>query len=261
MRIVMVVVAALSFTASCADGGGSGEQLASVRRDAAPLAPSGAQPDTETAATTGVSVVGEGSASGTPDILRATVGVEVIRPTVDEALSVANQRATAVIDAVIDHGVDEQDIQTTQLSMRPRFEEPQPHGGSPSVEGYVASNLVEIEISDIDSAGEVLQAVADAGGDATRIRDVSFALEDDEHLLEAARRAAFQDARDKAEQYAALAGRDLGQLMAIVERTTPPSPFPEFRGRAALDEAGAAPPVQPGQQEVVVRVEARWSLD
>lgn len=261
MRIVTIALATLLLTTSCADGDtGSADQSVDSQQQAAPAAQLAARPGSETAATPGVSVVGEGRVSGTPDTLRATVGVEVVRSTVDEALSVANERAAAVIDAVIGQGVAEKDIQTRDVSVRPRFAEPTEDGGRPSIEGYVASNLVEVKIRDVDAAGDVLQAVAEAGGDATRIRGVSFALEDNQQLLEAAREAAFQDARDKADQYAALADRELGRLVAISEQTTTPAPVEQFREGRAAEQALAAPPVQPGQQEVVVRVQARWSL-
>lgn len=261
MRTLTIALAVLLLTSACADGEDTGARSTSDRAQPAGVrAAAGPGPDGSPAP--GVSVVGEGRVSGTPDTLRATVGVEVVRPTVDEALSAANERAAAVIDAVTGQGVDEEDIQTRDVSVRPRFADPPEGEGERTIEGYLAANLVEIRIRDLDAAGAVLQAVAEAGGDATRIRGVSFALEDNQQLLEAAREAAFQDARDKAAQYAALADRELGALVAVWEQTATPPPGERFaEGHAAPGQAAAAPPVEPGQQEVVVRVEARWSLD
>lgn len=261
MRILTIALAAMLLMASCVDGDGSGDESTTAARQQ-PVAQAAAEPGSEAAAPSGVSVVGEGRVSGTPDTMRATVGVEVVRPTVDEALSVANERAAAVIDAVVGQGVAEEDIQTRDVSVRPRFAEPPEPRSEPTIEGYVASNLVEIKIRDVDGAGEVLQAVADAGGDTARIRGVSFALEDNQQLLEVAREAAFEDARTKAQQYAALADRQLGGLIAVSEHTTTPPPVERFaEGGAAVERDVAEPPVQPGQQEVVVRVQTRWRLD
>lgn len=59
-----------------------------------------------------------------------------------------------------------------------------------------------------------------------------------------------------------LSGRELGALVAISEHTTTPPPAERCaEGGAAAEPVVPAPPVQPGQQEVVVRVQARWSLD
>lgn len=196
MRILTIALAAMLLMAPCADDDGSGDRpTTAARQQAPPLAPGGADPGTQAAAPSGVSVVGEGRVSGTPDTLRVTVGVEVVRPTVDEALSVANERAAA-------------------------------------------------------------------GGDAARMRGVSFALEDNQPMLEAAREAAFEDARTKAQHYAALADRELGALVAVSEHTTTPPPVERFaEGGAAAERPVPQPPLQPGEQEVVVRVQTRWSLD
>lgn len=261
--MLTIALAAMLLMASCADDDGSGGGPTTAdRQQAPPLAQAAAEPGTQAAAPSGASVVGEGRVAGTPDTLRATVGVEVVRPTVDEALSVANERATAVIDAVAGQGVAEEDIQTRDVSVRPRFAEPPEPGGEPTIEGYVASHRLEIKVRDVDGAGEALQAVADAGGDATRIRGVSFALEDNQPMLEAARQAAFEDARTKAQQYAALADRELGALVAVSEQTTTPPPVEQLaEGGAAAQRPVPQPLIQPGEQEVVVRVQTRWSLD
>lgn len=264
MRILTFAAAALLLVGTACASDDDESSSSGADAAAAPAAQSlAAQSGPNAAAPPGVSVVGEGRVTGTPDTLRATVGVEVTRPAVDAALATANERATAVIAAVRDQGVAEEDIQTRDVSIRPQHGEPRPEGGQPSIEGYVASNLVEVKIRQIDRAGAVLQAVADAGGDSTRIHGVSFTLEDNQQLLEAAREAAFADARAKAEQYAELAGSDLGGLVAVSEQTTNRPPAQQFGGSEAARDAVAAPapPVEPGQQEVSVRVEARWNLD
>ena len=48
-------------------------------------------------------------------------------------------------------------------------------------------------------------------GDATWINSVSYSIEDDSQLVKDARARAFQDAKNRAEQYAQLSGLTLGQ--------------------------------------------------
>ncbi|MBB3036008.1 SIMPL domain-containing protein [Hoyosella altamirensis] len=203
----------------------------------------------------GVSVVGSGRVTGQPDTLRATVGVEVERSTVQEALDDANAAAQSVIDAVRGAGVEPEDTQTSTFSITPGYDRPEP-GEPPQIRGYVVSNQLEIKIRELDSAGAVLQAATGAAGDDARIHGVQFSLEDNEALLEAARERAFVDARTRAEHYADLADRNLGDIVSISEELSAPPPSV----RAQEAQFDGLVPIEPGEVEVEVNVSARWSL-
>lgn len=206
----------------------------------------------------GITVVGHGRVSGEPDTLRATVGVHVVRPDVDEAFTVASTAAERVMTALQEHGVAEDDIQTREFSVRPE-REGRPDQ-APVVTGYVVRNLVEATVRDIDQTGDILAAVAAAAGDDARVEGLSFSLADNDEQLRGARERAFRDARQKAEHYAELAAATLGELIAITEISSdvpPPVPLPE----RAADAAAGAPPVMPGQQQVDVRIQATWTLE
>jgi uncharacterized protein YggE len=209
----------------------------------------------------GVTVVGTGEVSGKPETLRARVGVEVTEPGVQAALDAANTAADKVLGALRDAGVADEDLQTAELSVRPQREPPR-EGEPPKVTGYVATNRVSVTITQIDQAGQILQAAAEAGGDAARIAHVRFALEDDTELLKQARQRAMQKAQAKASQYAELAEADLGEVISISEQVTGRPPVPQQFGgdAAALAQEGGAPPVEPGEQDVSVRVEVNWAL-
>jgi uncharacterized protein len=250
-RVVLALVALVALSA-CQDG-------ATPARVATPAAPA----STETAviqagaAPEGITVSGRGAARGEPDTLRATVGVHVVRPDVEQAFDDAATAAERVVDAVRDHGVAEEDIQTREVSVSPE-QEHRPDG-STTTRGYVVRNLVEVVVRDLDRAGELLAAVADVAGDDARIEGLHLSLEDNEALLRAAREQAVDDARRKAEHYAELAGAGLGALIDLTEVTAelpPPIAVPE----SAADEQRAAAPVMPGQQEIGVQVRATWSL-
>lgn len=208
-----------------------------------------------------VTVSGEGVTTGTPDVLRATIGVEVTEEEVRQALATANERAAAVITALEDAGVVPEDIQTSELTVRRERPHPGPEPparAGPEERRTVVRNLVEARIRDVDQAGDILQGAVDAGGDVAHVRHVGFEFEDDDQLLDEARQRAFEDARRKAEQYAELAGRDLGPLVSLEEHpgrggpVAPPVP----------DEAGGqAVPLEPGSSELTVRITAVWSLE
>ncbi|MDY7099639.1 MAG: SIMPL domain-containing protein [Actinomycetota bacterium] len=228
---------------------------APVSANPAPSAPLAPQAAAQAVDEVGVTVTGEGRITATPDTARVVLGVEVQRPDVATAFADANATAQAVIDALVATGVAEEDIQTRELSIREQ-REPVAEGEFEIV-GFVVSNLVEVTIDDLDAAGDVLTAAVDAGGDDLRLRRFELLVEQDSDQVRAARDAAFADARQRAEQYAALAGRELGELVEIREVISP-GPIPIDGGAVAED--AAAVPIQPGTEDVVVRIETRWEL-
>lgn len=212
----------------------------------------------DSAALEGVTVNGLGRVTGKPDVLRATVGVSVTRPTVQGALDAANAAADALLEALRNQGISSEDVGTRDFGVSPEFSYPE--NNLPQVTGYTVRNTVEAKLRDLGRVGEVLTAAVQAGGDAARVEGIGFMLEDNAALLQQARDAAFADARAKAEQYARLADRSLGGLLSVSEVTAVPPPIP-FEGRAGVEDAQTAPvPVAPGQQEVTVTVTTRWTL-
>lgn len=206
----------------------------------------------------GVTVEAVGTVEGTPDVLTALVGVEVEAADVDTAYTEGNQAAAAVRDALLDAGVDSDDVQTAHLSLGAR----QPRGPDDTADGYAARTRLRVQLRDLDAAGAVLDDAVSAAGDHATLQSLGFSLDDDSELVVAAREAAFAEAQAKAEQYAELAGRSLGELDGLSEAERPHTPFPEpMEGDVALDRAAeAAPPVEPGQEQIRVRIRATWAL-
>ncbi len=200
-----------------------------------------------------VTVVGSGQVQGVPDTLTADVGIEFTAPDVTAAMNQTNDRQQAVINAVTGAGVDRKDISTTEVSLQPQYES---SGGS--ITGYRADNSIRVKIHPTDSASHVLAVIVGAGGDATRINSVSYSIADDSQLVKDARARAFQDAKNRAEQYAQLSGLKLGKVISISEAAggAPPVMAPAPRGGAMPSNV----PLEPGQQTVSFSVTAVWQL-
>lgn len=197
-----------------------------------------------------VTVVGSGQVQGVPDTLTADVAIEFIAPDVSGALNQSSQRQQAVIDALVGSGIDRKDISTTQVSVQPQFTDS-------TISGYRAANAVKVKIRDTAKASQTLALIASTGGDATRINSVNYSIEDDSDLVRDARARAFDDAKNRAEQYAGLSGLHLGKVISISEQTggsTPPMPTP--MPRAAMADV----PLEPGQQTVDFSVTVIWEL-
>ncbi len=214
-------------------------------------APAGANPRQ-------VTVFGSGHVQGVPDTLTADVGIEFTAPDVTTAMNQTNDRQHAVIDALVGAGIDRKEISTTEVGLQPEYNNPEPNGTA-AITGYRATNSIEVKIHPPDAASRILALMVSAGGDATRIRSVSYSIADDSQLVKDARARAFNDAKSRAEQYAQLSGLRLGNVLSISEATdnaqvagAPPAP-PKAMPTAV--------PLEPGQQTVSFSVTAVWELD
>lgn len=206
----------------------------------------------------GISVSGTGKVTGTPDTLTMLFGVEVLADTVAEAVDRAAARADAVIAALEDAGVDEADIQTANYSINPRYDW---RNDEQVLLGYEVRNTVSAKIRDIPSAGATIDDVVDAGGDDVTVSGVSFSIEDNEELITAAREAAWNDARSKAEQLATLSDVGLGAPTTISESFSTSQPPIRYDEEIASEGADLATPIVPGEQEVAVMLQVEFDID
>jgi uncharacterized protein YggE len=201
-------------------------------------------------ATRQITVVGSGHAAGTPDILTADVSMQHTAADVTGAMNQTSERQQAVITALVNAGVDHKDIRTTGVSLQPQY-----GTDGTTIVSYQATNSIEVKIREIGSASQALALIISTGGNGTRVTSVRYAIDDDAQLMKDARARAFQDAKNQAEQYAQLSGRELGKVVSISDSGAPPVPPPV--PRSAMAEAV---PLEPGQQAVGSSVTVVWEL-
>ena len=209
-------------------------------------------------AVTGISVSGTGRATAEPDLVLLQLGIEVERSTVAAAREDAAASQQAILDALQANGVDEDDIQTVQLSVGTRYD--YSSDNERVLRGYNVSNVVSITLRGVEGASAVIDAAIAAGGNNVVVRDIAFAIDDPTELREAARRDAVEDARERASQLADAAGIKLGRPISIVE-----GGFTPFQQRgdddAAFDQAATATPIQAGELEILVRVNILYAIE
>ncbi|MEJ2739329.1 MAG: SIMPL domain-containing protein [Dehalococcoidia bacterium] len=208
----------------------------------------------------GIWVNGEGKATAVPDIAMLSVGVEAQEPTVDAARQKAATAMDNIMKVLNDKGVDKKDIQTQQFSVYPVWQWNREKEKQELV-GYQVTNMVSVKIRKIDTTGDVVDAVAVAGGDLVRINNISFTVDDQEPYLKEARDKAVKNAADKAEQLAGAAGVKLGNLIYMSEST---GSMPVIRDTYLKAEAAGAPPVQtpvsPGELEYSINVQMVYGM-
>lgn len=211
--------------------------------------------------TPSITVSGHGEVVVRPDTGFFDVGVQVTAPSVADARDRAATAADAVIKSVKANGVDEKDVQTSQLSIQPQYVYPQ-NGGEPRVTGYTVVNTITVKVRKLDSFSKVIDDATAAGGDSTLLQGLRFGLDDDKKALEQARELAVADAKEKAEQLAKLTGVKLGDPQSISEvNVQGPVPL-AYDSAAALPapRTGAATPIETGSGKVTLDVQVRWTI-
>ncbi|UXA17631.1 SIMPL domain-containing protein [Mycobacterium sp. SMC-4] len=199
-----------------------------------------------------VTVVGAGQVQGTPDTLTVSASTESLAQDATAAMNQTNEIAQQVIDALVELGVDRQDLSTTEASLQPQFG-PEDN----TITAYRATNSINITIRDLEQASDAIGLVVSTGGNAARVNSISYSIEDDSQLVRDARTRAFEDAQDRADQYAQLSGLNLGNVISISESAGPTPPIPMPGSPRALE---AAVPLEPGQQTVGFSVTVVWEL-
>jgi len=205
----------------------------------------------------GLWVNGQGEVTVTPDLATLWLGVEAQADTVTEARDQAMEAMYAVMDALTDNGVDEDDIQTQYFSIDQvtRWDDDEY-----IVIGYRVTNMVTAKIRDIDNVGTIIDAVAEAGGDLIRINNIAFSIDDPSEYYEEAREEAMADAKAKAEQLANLAGIELGKPTYISEGNIYPPVVYRDAGMAVPEE-GYPTPISPGEIELTLTIQVAYAIE
>jgi len=208
----------------------------------------------------GIWVTGTGEVSAVPDIVSLRLGIEATETSVDEAQTQAAEAMNTVMEALTSNGVAEKDIQTQYFSIRQvtkwdRDKEEE------VVIGYRVTNMVVAKIRDMDEVGTVIDAIAEAGGDLTRIDSIDFSIDDPSEYYDEAREEAMADAKAKAEQLASLAEVRLGKPTYVSESTYAPRVYPQVvMEMEVIAEVPPTTPISPGEAEISVIVQVSYAI-
>jgi uncharacterized protein YggE len=202
----------------------------------------------------GIWVSGEGKVSAIPDIATLNLGITAQAASVAEAQSQAAEAMNRVMTALADNGVAKKDIQTQYFSIDQvtRWDDEKQQE---IVVGYRVTNMVTAKIREIGKAGTIIDAVATAGGDLTRVNGITFSVDDPSAYYKDAREKAMADAGAKAEQLAELSGVKLGKPTYISEGTIYPVSPPVYR-----EAAGAPTPISPGELELTLSIQVVYAI-
>lgn len=214
--------------------------------------------------TRSISVSGSGQVHVQPDVAVVQVGVQTSDSEATAALAANSDQMQALINALGEAGVAQENIQTQTIQLQPQYAggngemPPQPAevqaNTTPTITGYIATNSVEVTVNDIANLGSLLDSIVAAGGN--QINGIRFEISEADTALQQARETAWNDAQQKAEQLASLAGAQLGNVLTISEFSQGPTPLAD----TSMARAASAVPVQPGTQDVNVQLQVTWQL-
>ena len=167
-----------------------------------------------------ISLTGAGTASATADEATIRMGVEVTKDSAAEAISDNAESITGVIDALLLHGISEDDIQTTSYSVYPQYDWTE---DGRVLLGYTVTNMVQVTVKDLDIVGDVIDAAGSAG--ANRMDGISFGLSDAkmQELKNTAYVLALGDATDKADLIAETLGLTISGVQSVTENSYVPA--------------------------------------
>ena len=176
-----------------------------------------------------------------PDRASFWFGVQTEGRTAAAAMAANEAEMRRVVAALRSAGVAAADIQTQNVSLSPRMTET-----GTEIVGYTATNNVSAQIRDLDRAGAVIDAAVNAG--ANQVNGPSLFRADQTAQYRQALRAAYADARAKAQSLAETMDVSLGRVVNATEASSS-VPLP-----AAGRDSAASVTIEPAR-----RTCRRWS--
>ena len=253
----LLILVAMAFAAGCTAA--AAPTVALAGSGPAAVQPAGVTAQTGTLTGRGITVVGIGTANGTPDVAHITVGIETQGTSVQQAVDDNKTKMTALLSAIKALNIADKDIQTTNYSVYSQRE------SVPNVAGngdngpltYHVSNQVDVTVRDVSKLGDVLDKVVAAG--ANNIYGVNFSVDDPSKLQADARTKAFADAKARAQSLAQLAGVSLGDVVSVSESGSGSSPIMDMKP-VAMGLGGGGAPIQPGDLNVSMDVQVTFAI-
>ena len=226
-----------------------------------------------------LSISAEGRSRRTPDLAQFSAGVVTQGRTAAEAMAANSRQMDSVIAALRRAGIAERDIQTSAISLQPRYSDPEQEAQmrarmtrepyvppvNPELRriiGYEARNSVQVQVRRLGEMGKVIDALVGVG--ANEINGPNFTLDEPKAAQDEARVEAIATGRQRAELYARAAGMRVVRILSISEGGGY-YPVEQVMVTGRSFAAGAPPPppptpIAPGEVSVGVSVSMQFEL-
>jgi uncharacterized protein YggE len=226
-----------------------------------------------------LSLTADGRSRRVPDLAVFNAGVVTQGSNAAEALSANSRQMERVVAAIKRAGIADRDIQTSAISLQPRYSNPERDAmirarelrepyvppaqpDPPRIIGYEARNSVQVRVRKLGEMGKIIDTLASVG--ANEINGPSFTLDEQQAALDEARTEAIANGQRRAELYARATGMRVARLLSVTEGGGY-YPVQEIFVTARSGSAMAPPPpppapVSPGELTLGVNVSMQFEL-
>ncbi|SHJ81697.1 SIMPL domain-containing protein [Paramaledivibacter caminithermalis] len=207
-----------------------------------------------------VTVNGMGAVKVKPDIAYISLGVETFNVDAKKAQEDIAKQMDKIVDTLKKNGIEDEDIKTTGYNIYKTSKyEPANLGEKKNrIEGYIARNIAEVTIRDIDKVGNVIDLAGKAG--ANIINNIRFGITNEEEYYNKALKLAMKNASGKAEAVLSTFGVKPEKPYRIIENSYG-API-VYRDNAMMKASMVAEnyetPVEAGELEVTARVTVEY---
>jgi uncharacterized protein YggE len=210
-----------------------------------------------------ITVVGEGETAASPDMAILSLSVLREADTARAALDADNKAMADVIAAMKKAGIADRDLQTSGLSIDPRYSNVKPgkeQQEEPKIIGYRVVNTLTVRIRDLDKLGKVIDSSVSLG--VNQGGGITFTNDDVSKPMQDARKRAMEDAIARAKTLTETAGVKTGKIIEISEQSYRPMPRPmAMKARSFAAAPEDAVPVQAGENTYHATVTVTFEIE
>lgn len=209
-----------------------------------------------------LTVRGSGEVTAPPDRAVVQLGAAVRSEKAADAQIQVNRTVAAVLEAIKAIGISGDNISTAELTLVPVYDRTSrvksETDAFPRIAGYQATNVVRVDIPQINRVGEVIDVALRAG--ANRLERLFFELKDDAFVRQKALQQAVLSARRKAQAIAEAMNLRLVRVLEVSEEgvhTVRPRYQAQQTARAAVEST----PVEFGSIQVNAAVVVTYQVE
>ena len=202
-----------------------------------------------------ITITSSGTIKVKPDTVRINVTAWATANSSALALDQAKSTSSKVRTILNNFSIQSQYLKSSSLNVFPEYNYT-PDKGSVLLD-YKASQTFEIIVRAANNAGQIVDALVEAGGNNLSIDGVTPFLYDSSVASESARITAVKAAKVKVNSYAKLLGTRIGKI-TYLEESTSPNTYPVMMAQAKSDIGATV--IDLGTQDLTVTITTRWAL-
>ncbi len=188
-----------------------------------------------------IEVSGTATVTVEPDIASFSIQVSEKADTTSEAQQKANVKLNTLLTTLKDANVQDKDLKTTMVSLRPNYEY---IDNKQVLTGQVASQTVSVTVRDLKNLGSIIDSLGQVSG--ITLNSISFDKEDKREAQSEARDMALANALSKAEQYARQVNMSTTSPITISEYSVASNPYNPRMMSMAASAYDMATEISPG---------------